>query len=443
MEDLENLEAPPPPSEGKDSQSSNSDQQPSIQPPESQGGEPKDQDKEKKGKKPSVWDELDQKPEHLDPENTKKFVKDKKEKDKQDAKATADKEKAKNASPEELQAQAQAEADRALCQQANADPKAAAEYRKIEREIEPYKHELARVFEEFMRTIEERVTFYLITGFKTGKEDIHYLIRKYAPELAKNEDIPFDPSNLDHHARKELIIRLSIYPNDFRVRFVVDGSGSMDGEKIEMARKITVLLLEGLGTFEETMNLRYRLQKPFHADTQVRVFGDGDALAKAFKADDPQAHGLVAKFKALEEIRANKGSTHDAPSFKAIDKSLDADRTRKLLEGKARELVIYIADGGSQTAEASKRSIEVIQTKGITCKGLLIGTASEDIQDAEEKELRKQEEKTFDTMFGVHGRHVSDVSKLAEVILGLLYEEIQKTAVRVSAYEDTGSDDEI
>ncbi len=443
MQDLEDLEPPPQgqdqaPSDSKDGQGdegkeSDSDSQPGDQPQEaSADGKPKKSKKEGKGKKPSAWDELDEKPEHMDLDLAEKFAKEKKEQDQKKAQAEKAKQNVNEASPEERQAKAQAEADKALCKEANTDPRAAEEYRSIEKIIEPYKQELARVFDEFMRTIEERITSYLLTGFRSGKMDVAHFIKKHAPDLAHSEEWMMDLTRIDSYARKELISRLSIYPNDFRVRLVIDGSGSMSGDgKIEMARKIAVLLLEGLATFEETINLRYRLQTPFHADTEVRVFGDGDVLAKPFKSDDPAAYGATSKFKALVEVQANGSTTVDAPSFEAIDTSLDQARTKKLREGKAKELVIYVADGGSVTAEESKRSIASIQEKGAICKGLLIGNPSSD------------EQATFDSMLGRHGSHVPEITKLASVILELLREEIQNTSVQVSAYEDTGTDSEL
>ncbi len=427
MEDLENLPPPPPPED----------------PPGSGEGEGEGEGEgavEKKGKKgaqkgegsgkgkaPSMWDELDQKPEHMHGKTGAQAAEDmadqveKKEEEKRNQEKTS----------AERHAEAEAAADTALCKEAQIDPASAEAYRSIERQIELYKRELAQAFEEFMRTIEERITSYLLTGFKTGKMDVAHFINKHAIDLAHEEELPMDMNLITSYARKECISRLAIYPNDFRVRLLVDGSGSMameNGNRIDMARQVTVLLLEGLATFEATMNLRYRLQKPFHADTEIRVFKNGDLLVKPFKADDEAANGPAAKFNALAQIQAG-GNTVDAPSFQAINSSLDEARTKKLQEGKAKEIVFYIADGGSETAEKSGALIASIQKKGVVCKGLLIGESSEN------------EQQTFDGMLGPHGSHVPDVSQLAKVLLELFREEIRRTSVRVSPYEDVGADE--
>lgn len=401
MEDLEKLEIPPPPNE-------------------SDAG--------------SDWEEMDKKPE-FGGEAVKQFV-DQQEAQEQKAKA---KKAEENKTPDQRASEARARADQKMCEGAGINPEAAKRYRELEAEIAPYTRQMAEIFEEFMRTIEERVTSYLQTGYTSGKENIRYLINKYAPELAMNDEFPLNPDELRHFARLELIGRMAIYPNDFRVRLVVDGSGSMSGDRMEMARKVIVLLLESLGSFQETINLKYRMQKPFVVDTQVRMFGSGEKVVKPFVADVPSAQGEAAKFAALEEVHANYGATYDAPSFEAINADIGEARAKKLKEGNAKELILYIADGGSQTAEETRKAIEAIQAKGAVCKGLLIGEFRTD----EEGNVLDDGPEIFASMFGEHGKRVPEVGALAGVVLDLLKNEIQNTAIRVSAYEDVGSDSDV
>ena len=400
FKDLEELELPPPPQPGT-------------------------------GGTSSPWDELDQKPEPIDLDTIKGYVDAKQAKDKADAKDKKVAQKNADETPEDRAKAAQASADKGLCQAANLDPAIAAKYRTIEKEIEPYKHELAKVFEEFMQTIQEHITAYLLTGFRSGKLDVQRFIRKHAPDIAQDEGASLDFSRLEAYQRKEFMSRLLIWPNDFCVRLVLDGSGSMNGEKIQMVRRLAVLLQEGLATFEETMNLRFRLKEPFRVDIEIRVFGDQDKLAKSFRKDQPEQQPLVAKFKALEDVQANAGSTCDAPSFQAINRSIKPDRARALQEGRAKELIIYIADGGSQTKDDSKKSINKISTKGAAVRGLQVG------------EPTPVEQGTFDDMFGIQGAHVKDVKDLPSIIAALLRDEIQKTRIQVSAYEDSGLDEEV
>ncbi len=377
---------------------------------------------------PSPWDELDQKPEHMDLDLANGLKKQIQATEDEKAKAAAEAKKKADMSPKERIASAQAEADKKLCARDGTDPKLAEEYREIEKEIEPFKHALAAVFEEFMRTLEERITAYYIGHFKKGKASIRALVRRYAPELANDAELPMDPTSLKYFLRHEFISRLSISPTKVRSRLLIDGSGSMAGEKIKLARQISALYLEGFASFEETMNLRYRLKDPFKTDTEIRVFGTHDTVARPFTSDDPSSTGPTAKFRAFDQIRSDKGATCDAASFEAVDQSLDPSQVADLKQGKAREFLLYIADGGSSTAEASAVAIAAIQAKGVICKGLLLGTPSD------------SEQETFKNMFGQHGAQVPDITKLVEVVTELLREEIQQIAIQVMPYEDAGSE---
>ncbi len=379
----------------------------------------------------SPWDELNQKPEPIDLDTIKNYIEAKKQKDKEDAKKKEIAQKKANETPEDRAKNAQAAADKSLCQAAEVDPAIAARYRTIEKEVEPYKHELAKVFEKFMQTVQERITTYFLTGFRSGKLDVRRFIRKYAPDLAQDEGASLDFSRLEVYLRKELMSRLMIWPNELCVRLLLDGSGSMSGEKIAMVRRLAVLLQEGLATFEETMNLRFRLKEPFHVDIEIRVFGNDDKLAKPFRKDQPDQQPLIAKFVALEDVQANAGSTNDAPSFKAINASIKPDRVRALQEGKTKELIIYIADGGSDTKDDSKRSIDEISVKGAVVKGLQVGDPSSYEQDI------------FNEMFGLHGEHIKELKNLPSTMARLLHDEIQKISIQVFAYEDTNLNDEI
>lgn len=392
---------------------------------------------------PSPWDELDQKPEPIDFDTIKQYIDGKKSKDADKNKADKAAKKAAEQTPEDRAKAAQAKADQLLCQNNGESPQIANDYRRLEQEIEPYKRELAHVFEEFMKTIQEHITSFILSGFRSGKLDVASFVREHAPDLVVDEGASIDFSRLEVYQQRELISRLKIWPDAFRVRLVVDGSGSMQGDRILMAKKVAVLLLEALATFEETMNLRFRLQKPFVVDTEVRIFGDGDTLAKPFHQDDPSASPIISKFKAVHAMQATGGTTKDAPSFAAIDKSLTPDRAKALQTGRAKELIIYIADGGSVTADESRRSIQTITDKGAVGRGLLIGTPSDKIEDEHQKQQRKEEEKIFSHLWGENGAQVGDLAKLPTIVASLLREEIAKTKIQISQYEDVGDEGDI
>lgn len=417
------------------------EEMPLPQPPQHQPGgqqQTKPQPGQGEAQPSDPWQPLDDKPEPIDLDTIKDFIKQQDEKKKEDAaKKKADK-AVTQLTPQEKIHQAIAQADQKICEQYAVDPHLANEYRQLEQSIEPYKRDLAAVFEEVMNTISQRVSTFWAEGFRSGTFNIDSFIRKYSPEIAAERPdlIPWD--KLDVYDQREIISRLVLFPDRLRVRLVLDGSGSMNEERIRALKQLSVLFLESLSTFEETVNLRFRLKEPLRVDTEIRMFGSTGksetikTFAQGKTADEAER---VDRFKAFGNINNSYGGTCDAEPLWGVAQSLDSSLVADLKAQQAKEFVFEITDGGSNETSSQARSgtspeqdtrnaVEALEASSVVIRGFQVGDPSD------------EEKRIFDRIWGNRGAHIPHPKDLAASVAALLAEELKKTQFQVQYYEE-------
>lgn len=432
----------------------------------------------------SPWDEMGGNPEPIDLDVIRDFIKQQGEQTKkQQKKEREDKDKVR-LTPEERDARAQAARDKEICDRHTINPDFAREYREYEKSIEPYKKDLAAVFEQFMKTLSERIQMVWVDGFRSGTFDVDSFISKYGAELAAEQYdmIPFD--QLDTYQQREFERRLVLFPNQIRVRLVLDGSGSMTPERLAALKQLVVLFLEGLATFEAELNLRFRLAEPIVVDTEVRMFGSRgkSAVIKGFshaKANPEQE--MAERFQSFGAITNKYGSTCDAEPLWSISNDLDDERRAKLASGRAKEVVFVTTDGGSNmvsaqwqgkekdeefssqkpgetnqqfeshfrkfmarhmkaAAQDSRNALHALKNTNVIARGLQIGTRPEKITDLQEREQRELDIATFNSIWGNDGAHIEQPGDLASAVNDMFADVINKTELQLSYVGDESAE---
>lgn len=409
------------------------------------------------------WQELDDKPEPIDKELVEDFLKNQQDKDKEDRRTTRGKERRARLTPDKRVAESRRHVDETLCKMYDVDPRHAAEYRRMEASIEPYKAALAAVFERLIQSIEVRIIRFWEEGFRSGRFNVEHFVRKYGAEIAAGHYamIPWDA--LEVHDRREFERRLSLYPEKIRVRLRLDGSGSMSEERILALKQLCTLLLEGLSTFQETINLRFKLKSPLVVDTEIGMWGSpgSSKIVKPFSSEkqyDPDRE-LVDRFRAYGEINSNYGGTCDAEPLWAISGDVSLEMTDKLKTGRAKEFVFEVTDGGSngvsgaglplvvgvpehgpvefidedgtkkktdinvQAAQDTRNAVAAIEEKGVVARAFQVG---EDVSDSDKA--------TFQWIWGDAGERVRHPKDLAEAVAAVLADELLKTEFEISYY---------
>ncbi len=333
------------------------------------------------------WPEPDDgNPEPIDIHVTKDFIDQQKKKADDERKEEARKRAFDRMSPDEKRHAAKKLRDAKLCEQYDIDPTWAEAYRMLEKSIEPYRRDLEGVFEGFMKAIEARMTTFMLQGFRSGKLDVNAFVRKYGVELAAEEydQIPWD--SLDVYIQKELESRFEIKPNEISVRLVIDGSGSMyDGVRIEAAKQLAVLFLEGFSSFEMEMNRKFRMRNPLKVNTEVWIFGSpGQAqIIKPFE-DEMSEDERARRFRMIGELSKSRGGTCEAEPLWMIEQTLSAEREAKLRAGKSIEFLFAVTDGGSfgPSHEGLKSVQHLPATEEVEVEGKKFSVFTQAMQDA-------------------------------------------------------------
>ena len=327
-----------------------------------QPGDPSGPPEPGDGTKSNPWDDGDKNPEPIDLDVIRDFIKQQEQKKKDDAEEKARQEKFNRMSWDDKIVETARVADRKLAEQYDVDPSWAEAYLKMEESVRPYKRELEAVFQGFMKTIEARMSKFLMEGFRSGKFELDSFIRKFGADIAEEryDRIPWNA--LTTFSREELQSRFEIRPNEIRVRLVIDGSGSMfDGERIEAAKQTAVLFLEALTMFEQNVNRRFRMRKPLKVNVEVSMFGDpgNSVVIKPFEGETSEDVASptteperVRRFRMMGELGRSRGGTCDGEALHKVAQRLEKEpgRLAKLKAGKAIELLFEITDGGSMMA---------------------------------------------------------------------------------------------
>lgn len=462
LKDLEELDPPPPPQKGKPGKPGGQGGESVPGGPPTPGGQPQTGEKPgqpgegSEGSDP--WKENDDKPEHIDLDKIRDFIKQQKTQNKEKEKNKKSEEEKKRLTPDERADQALKEHDRDVAKkfELGADgARAAKEYRELEKSIEPYKKDLAQVFEMIMKTIQERIAVQWAQGYKSGKFNIERFIRKYGPELATGEIASIPWEGLDVYDQREYTQRLQLFPDSIRVRLVFDGSGSMNEERVLAVKQLATLMLESMSTFEATINARFKLKNPFVVDTEIWMFGDPgrSKLVKPFAhAKMTPDEELADRFKAFSKISGDYGGTCEAEPHWKIAETIDSKRAEQLKRGMAKEFVFEITDGGTNMVSAygqpaspeprqedyrklyraneraavqdSANALARLQKLGVVARAFQIGNPA------------RHERAVFKLVWGKDGEEIPHPKDLAPSVAKLLAAEITKTQFEVAQYEE-------
>jgi len=336
-----------------------------------------------------------------------------------------------NMTPEQKVDEAQGEYDKKVCEKYNIPKTLAQEYREIEKEILPYKEELAIAFREFMQSINLQMKLFYTENNRSGKFNIDSFIKKYG-QFMDPEIQPFVSwESLDVYDKKEFISRIVLQPSEINMRLVLDTSSSMASDRIHTLKQMAVLFMEALGTFEDSINLKFRMKKPFRVNTEIHAFGSSSEILKNFSKRSDSQKELAERFKSIEGLDSDRGGTSDALPLREIHRSISPEEEKNLKLGNITEIVFLITDGGSSTAKESKELVEKLLKKNIQARGLQIGNPTE------------EEMKIFKSIWGSNGLEISSLNELAPNIITLFGNFIESMRTKVSFYEGTDDDSDV
>lgn len=213
-------------------------------------------------------------------------------------------------------------------------------YRRDYKLVEPYIEQLSDAFDA---VIQRRKSYRRVLR-KPVKEGPMLDPRKGATAVAEIRAGNLEPVVMLDYERKEQVKNL---PNEFEFTLVCDGSGSMEGAKAVMQRRMAVLATEALAAFRERIAKERRKGEDIDLDvkTEVRMFSDQDQVVKPLNATLEHVD-RVKMHKALANIP--QGGNNEPDTFQKIhDEQFTPARLKKLRSGDLKKVILFLTDGES------------------------------------------------------------------------------------------------
>ncbi|MBT6573565.1 VWA domain-containing protein [Candidatus Falkowbacteria bacterium] len=435
MKDIEELEIPP----EKETQMGDGEGEGE----EGEGeGEPKDG--EPKDGKPNPWSQLNpNKP--MDRKTVADYLKDKKGKDEEESKKVAERERKARMTPAERAKEAIRRADKAFAEKHDIPEEKVHDYRQISHEIAKHKEELAQLFESICKNISRQIELAWEKYYRSGKLDVARLTKKYGPYFVDKKMLSFVQfDQLETYQQRAFIEKLSLKPDEFRIRFIVDCSGSMTlGDKTYKAKEVLVLFLESLATFEDKIDRMFKKfnmkQPPLRARTQIITFGDEGGSEEVKKLRTERRINVeqerVDRLRGFAGIHSDGGNTCDDEAWQKVKGTFWDGDSEKIKKGELKDIAIEITDGGSTTAAETRSLLHQISNMGIVTRAIGVFDKDEEGDDYRSS-WRSSDLDTFDEVWGKDGEVIHDVSELVEAVYKLLKEQIQDINFQMGEAEE-------
>lgn len=192
----------------------------------------------------------------------------------------------------------------------------------------------------------------------------------------------------------------------FDCYLVVDNSGSMDGDRIQQARRASMVFLEGLSAFEREIRAREvqgGIQLDWDVRTSVHTFGEEATQVK------PLSHTLseTQRLDVVGDLDASSGGTNDYLALRQIAESIRAEIAGNHSTRNRRRIVIVITDGDSSNPTALGAAVAELTALGVSVVAIGIQTTS------------------VEEYYPV-GRSIQDVKDLTKALSGLIESEIAR-----------------
>ncbi len=308
-------------------------------------------------------------PDQFDPEAVDAWLDQKKQEDEDKPKSKEDQEvKASNA---------QEKLDRDWCEKNSVEYKDLLDYRQIEERVAPYLDELSRLWRHIIYGQSTGVDRAMEGHFPTGTHmDINQVIADW-PKIQKGEFE--DVKVMERMVDKETLVK---QPELIRVRLLADNSSSMrESNKIETLKETVVLLLSSLHEFETQLNFsRSKTKSNLSVETEVWAYGGSATNIKPLssKVENDQ----VAIIKAIGKLDATGWTTKDSAAMEKVDHQLTEEDWQNIQKQKVMEILFNITDGGTMSADVSRRYVDSFTSKGVIARAFQIGQV-----DRSEKEI--------------------------------------------------------
>lgn len=264
--------------------------------------------------------------------------------------------------------------DREWCEDRDIDVSQLENYRKIEKEVEPYLEDLTHLWQKIIYGRSDGMSAGMEGHYKIGDElDVNKAITDWAQVVNNDfENMRF----MKRMTSKENEVKR---PDLIRVRLLVDISQSMQsGGKTETLQKSAVLLLSSLDKFGAMLDFnRSNMKSKLQVDTQVIGYGVNARILKNFRSHSSELIDQGRIIQIADRLsKPNDMSTNDAAALRLVSNSLDGYELNQIKNDKTMEIVFEITDGGSDNTSATRRELDQLLDKKVIARAFQIGKVS-------------------------------------------------------------------
>jgi len=250
-------------------------------------------------------------------------------------------------------------------------------------------------------------------GQRRGRLSINSFINRY-PDVVDAERHG-DLRSLEVYERNVLEHELIDKPDKFEATLLVDCSGSMAGDKTEIARKTAALLMYSLKDFnDELERTRRQTHSKLKTDSQVIVFGTNFSEAKPFAGDKGISQADADIIKSISAINSEMAGTDDAAPLGWLGLSITDQQRKSMHEKKLKKIIFVITDGGSQSEDKSRANVVKLAEDGVIMVAFQIGSVSPEDEQTFKKVWASDPNNSKHIIKGIP---ISDVEQLPDELM--------------------------
>ena len=207
---------------------------------------------------------------------------------------------------------------------------------------------------------------------RRGKLNVNDFIDNYA-QITESQKRG-DNREMNIYSRNELEAIPVEKPEKIEISLVVDGSGSMGGDKIKVARETAELLMLSIKDFNDYLNqTRRQTKSKLRADTEVFVFGSDFEKVKSFSEGKNVNIEEADIVKSISKINNEYGGTADYNPLNYISATINKDQRHKISQQKLKKIVFHITDGGSNNTQEAQLAVSRLIDEGVLSFAFQIG----------------------------------------------------------------------
>ncbi len=207
---------------------------------------------------------------------------------------------------------------------------------------------------------------------RRGKLNVNDFINNYA-QITESQKRG-DNREMDIYSRNELEAIPVEKPEKIEISLVMDGSGSMEGDKIKVARETAELLMLSVKDFNDYLNqTRRQTKSKLRADTEVFIFGSYFEKVKSFSEGKNVNIEEADIIKSISKINDEYGSTADHNPLNYISATINKDQRHKISQQKLKKIVFHITDGGSDDPQEAQLAVSRLIDEGVLTFAFQIG----------------------------------------------------------------------